>query len=213
MSRFILSPHAQGTEEWLADRLGKATGSNADCVIAKGRGNAESTTRRNYLHGLACERLTGKSAANTYKSRRMEHGTEQEPFARMEYEARTGAMVEEAGFAYLPTIPAGCSVDGFIDDRKGIIECKAPLPAIHLSYMARKDCPPEYVPQITHEFWVTGAEYCDFISYCPDMPEKLQLHVLRISRDEKAVKAYEVELLVFLGEVAALEADLRRRAA
>ena len=206
----ILSEHAQGTDGWRLDRCGKATGSHAAEILSKGK-SGESVGRRNYRFQLACERLTGKVQESGYTNKHMERGNEQEPFARMAYEAATGNMVHEAGFAYLGSLPAGCSVDGFIDD-DGIAEFKCPIPAVHFGYLHAGKVPTDYDAQITHNLYITGRAFCDFASYCEDMPEKLRLFMIRVVRDEEAIKAYEKELLLFLADVAALELDMRERA-
>lgn len=209
--RYILSEHPQGTPEWKACRAGKATGSRAADILAKIK-SGEAAARRNYRVQLVTERLTGAPADDGFVSNDMKWGTEQEPFARMAYELHAGEVVTEAGFTYLPDIQAGCSVDGFIEGG-GILECKCPKSATHISYIQGEKVPSEYEPQILHNLWVTGATFADFVSYDPRMPENLQLFVARYQRDEEKIKAYETELFAFLAEVEALEQDLRKRAA
>lgn len=203
--RFTLSDAPQGSAEWRLARAGKATGSKADCILAGGKG----ITRRKYMVQLVTERLTGVPQEDGFQSKAMQDGTENEPFARMGYEAQTGELVTEAGFAYL-SIPAGCSVDGFIGD-KGILECKCPTPHVHVDYMERMRVPPDYVAQVTHNLWVTGAEFVDFVSYCPLMPEGLDLVIVRADRSEFDIKAHEEAVLRFLAETAQMEQRLRAR--
>lgn len=203
MSRFILSEHAQGTPEWKRDRAGKATGSRASAILATIK-SGEAAERRNYRAQLVVERLTGEPAADGYVSKEMLWGTENEPFARMRYEEATGALVREAGFAYLSAIPAGCSVDGFIDEdgELGLLECKCPLTATHISYLLADKLPPAYEPQITHNLWVTDATFADFVSFDPRLPDYLQLFHVRVTRDEAAIERHEAAVLRFLKEVA-----------
>jgi hypothetical protein len=213
--RYLLSPHEQGTPEWYADRVGKVTGSKADCVKAEGKTKGtEATTRRNYRIQIVTERLTGVSQEEDgYQSRDMLAGKEQEPFGRMKMEAETGLIVEEAGFAYMPDLPIGCSVDGFVDGRRGIVEGKCPKSATHIAYLQANRLPPEYVWQVTHNAYVTDAEFAYFFSYDPRLPENLQLLVVRIERAELPIKEYEAKLMQFLSECDALEQQLRKRAA
>lgn len=212
--RYIISPHAQGTPEWKQDRCGKATGSRASDIRAKIK-SGEAAARRNYRMQIVLERITGQPTPDGFISAEMEWGMAQEPFARMAYESKSGFMVQEAGFAYLPTLPVGCSVDGFIEDgkRKGLAEFKCPLPATHLKYLDGNCLPPEYEPQVLHNMWITDAEFTDFVSFDPRFPEKLQLFHIRVERDEKAIKVYEAECMLFLSECAGMEEQLRRRAA
>lgn len=212
----ILSLHEQGTPEWRADRAGKATGSKAACIFAEGRTKgSEAVTRRDYRAQLVTERLTGIVADDGYVSKEMEWGTLHEPDARTAYEADTGNMVREAGFAYLPDLAAGASVDGFIEDGdgKGVFEAKCPKSAIHITYLQAKRLPPEYVAQCTHEVWITDAAFLDFVSFDPRMPEKLQLLRVRVYRSEFDLKGHEAGVRQFLGEVDLLEEQLRKMAA
>jgi predicted phage-related endonuclease len=216
MSRYQLSTAAQGTDEWRAARAGKATGSRADCILARLKSGGEGAERRNYRVQLVTERLTGQPQEDGFVSKDMQWGTEQEPFARMAYEATTGAIVREAGFAYMPDVPAGCSVDGFIDDDTdglGILELKCPKSATHITYMREAKLPSAYEPQVMHTLWVTGAAFCDFGSFDPRLPEKLQLFTVRVMRNELDIEGYEKSLMKFLAEVDDLETWLRKRAA
>ena len=203
--RFALSPHLQGTDGWRADRAGKVTGSRAECVSAGGKG----ITRRKYMVQLVAERLSGIPQDSGYQSAAMLAGQALEPEARAAYEAETGELVRQAGFAYLPIL-AGCSVDGFVGDA-GIQEIKCPEPHVHVEYLERMRFPPEYVPQGTHNLWVTGAEWIDFVSYCPSMPSGLELVIVRAHRNEFDITAHEEAVLRFLAETEAMELRLRAK--
>lgn len=209
--KYILSSAAQGTDEWRLARLGKATGSRAADIVATIKGG-EAAARRNYRVQLVTERLTGMPAEDAYVSKDMEWGTEQEPYARMAYESKTGLMVQEAGFAYLANIAAGCSVDGFVfrDGNRGFNEIKCPKSATHVNYLQQGVVPSDYLPQITHNMYVTGVDFCDFISFDPRMPENLQLFIKTIWRHEININDYELQLLKFLAEVDELENELRK---
>lgn len=212
MSLYLVSSHPQNTPEWKADRAGKATGSKANCIVAEGRTKGtEAVTRRDYKFQLVAERMNGAPAEDGFVSKEMAWGTEQEPFARMAFEAATGEIVEEAGFLYRPDMPVGCSLDGFTGGRRGIFEAKCPKMATHIEYLLAARVPPEYVAQITHNLWVTGAEYVDFVSFDPRWPDYLQLFHVRAMRNEFDLAGYEAKLMQFLREVDALEAQLRAR--
>jgi putative phage-type endonuclease len=203
MSHYLLSPHEQGTPGWFADRAGRVTGSKAEAVCAQGRGTGEATTRRNYRYQLACERLTGRPVVDDYTNAHMERGREFEAVARAAYEAATGRTVTLAGFAHWPDLPIGCSVDGFVEGGAGIVEIKCPLPAIHVEYLEANRVPPAYVKQVLHNMLVTGATFCDFVSYNKELPAELQLFVYREERAWAAdlLKAYESQLRTFLRDV------------
>jgi hypothetical protein len=215
MIPYILSEHPQGSPEWKADRAGRATGSKASAVQAKGKGGAEAATRADYRVQLSLERLLGEPCDDEFTSRDIQNGIEREPYARMAFEARTGLFVQEAGFAYWEKLMVGCSVDGFSeeDQRRGFAEIKCPKSKTHLEYLTGNRLPPVYRPQVLHNFLVTGCDYADFISFDPKMPEKLQLFVFRIERDEDEIREYEVQLRQFLMEVDATHKQLAMMAA
>ncbi len=210
----IISNHEQGTPEWFADRLGKATGSNASAVTAKGKTKGtEATTRRNYRFQLALERITGKPTEAMYKNSHMERGNELERFARMAHEIETGEMVEEAGFCYQDGTMFGCSVDGFMQGREGIAEYKCPMSAIHYGYMQENKVPNEYKSQVIHNLLTTGAKFCDFVSYCETMPEKLKVFVYRYEPTQSELDEYQDELNQFLVDVEKLTQEIELKAA
>lgn len=214
MSRYLVSAHPQGTPEWKADRCGRVTGSAVSAVFAKIK-TGEAAVRADYRMQLCLERLTGMPADNDFVNAEMRWGTEQEPFNRMAYEIATGLTVTESGFCYLPDLMIGCSVDGFVEDgsRLGIWEGKSPKSKTHLAYLEGGELPALYVPQVDHNLWVTGADFCDFQSYDPRFPEKLQRFCIRVERNEARIAAHEAAVLAFLKEVDELEQHLRLLAA
>lgn len=214
MPNYIICDEPQGTPEWRASRCGRATGSKASAILAKVK-SGEAATRADYRVQLALERLLGEPCDDDFTSRDIQNGIEREPFARMAYETRTGLFVQEAGFAYWEKLMVGCSVDGFTEQGKkeGFVEIKCPKSKTHLEYLTANRLPPVYRPQVLHNFLVTGKEFCDFISFDPKMPEKLQLFVFRVERDEAEIQEYEAELRQFLMEVDATHKQLALMAA
>lgn len=200
--RYSISTHPQGSQEWMNDRCGKATGSRANDILAKIK-TGEAAARRDYKVQLAVERLTGTPTENGFVSKDMQFGIEQEPMARMAYEADTGMIVEESGFMSLYDYAAGCSVDGIVSGG-GILEIKCPKSATHISYILANRIPPAYEPQLIHNLWVTGEPFADFVSFDPRMPPHLQLFKARMERDEVKILAYQEEVLLFLDEVSFL---------
>lgn len=203
MARFTVSAVAQKSPEWFAARAGRLTGSSADAILAKPRkGAEESVQRRDYRLRLACERLTGQSQEeDVHLSADMQRGNACEPQARAAYEIATGHLVLESGFLSLVDAMAGCSLDGHVGDFAGIVEIKCPKTATHLAYVEAGTVPADYLPQITHNLWVSGAQWCDFISYDDRIGEELALFVVRVPRDEAVIAAYVAEAEKFLAEV------------
>lgn len=199
--RFQIIDAEQRSSEWFAARAGRATGSRAADILGKLKSGKESAARRDYRMQLVAERLTGTPQDDGYVNSAMQRGIELEQLARAAYEARTGNIVRTTGFLAMPNHMVGCSLDGDIDDFQGIIEIKVPKTATHLGYIRANQAPTEYLPQITHNLWVSGAAYCDFVSFDDRLPEHLQFFCIRVERDSKALEEYEAELDRFLSEV------------
>ncbi len=191
---------AQRSPEWFQARLGKLTGSRAADMLATIK-NGEAAARRDYRLQLACERLTGQSQENGYVNAEMQRGIDMEPAALSAYEAATGELVEPVGFVAHDTLMAGCSPDGQIGKFAGILEIKVPKSATHLKYLRSQKVPTEYFSQITHNLWITGAQWCDFASFDDRFPEPLRLLCLRVDRADVDLVAYEKAALAFLDEV------------
>ena len=190
----------QGTLEWFEQRRGHLTASRMSDVLAKGK-SGEAVTRAKYRMQLVAERITGL-VAESFTSAAMEWGVEQEKFARIRYEADTGYFVDEAEFCFHPTIKwLGASPDGVISGVSGLIEIKCPNTQTHLGYRLDNKPPAAYINQMQCQMWVTGADWCDFVSYDPRVPEHLQLFVSRLQRDNDLIAKMEIETIKFLGEV------------
>lgn len=191
----------QRSPEWFAARAGRLTGSAAADVFATLKSGGEPASRRDLRTRLVLERLTGKCQEDDYDNADMRRGRDLEPLARAAYEALTGLTVTQTGFLAHDTLPIGCSLDGHVGDYDGIVEIKAPRSAKHLMYLRAGVLPAEHVYQVMHNLFVTGAAWCDWVSYDPSFPPELQLLVVRSSRDAKEMKAYEMAIRLFLTEV------------
>lgn len=206
----ILETADQRTADWYAARIGKATASRFRDATAYLRSGDPAQAQRDYRTELVVERLT-QQPIQRYTTAAMQWGTEQEPAARAAYERVTGIHVEETGFVAHDTLLAGCSPDGLVD-WDGIIEIKCPFnSAVHIETLLR-GMPDEHAAQVQGQMWITGRQWCDFVSYDPRMPTELQLHVQRIQRDEAFIADLERRVSSFLQEVGTQVEALRRLA-
>jgi hypothetical protein len=197
----------QGTAEWFESRRGCATASCFADVMAKGKG----ATRLKYMHKVVAERLMGK-VMESYCNGNMNRGKEQEPYARMAYEAFSGNLVQEIDFIRHPVLSAGCSPDGLVDEDGGA-EIKAALPTVQIERIERGGYPSEHVAQVQGNLWITGRKWWDFVSYSPDLPEGLRLYVYRVRPDIEYISNLEKEVIRFLAEVDEMQQRLLARAA
>jgi putative phage-type endonuclease len=205
----ILETATQRTEDWYAARVGKATASRFRDAIAALKSGAPAQAQRDYCTELVVERLTGQRVQK-FVTAAMQWG-DHEPEARTAYEQRTGTSVEETGFVAHDVLLAGCSPDGLVD-WDGLIEIKCPWnTANHIETLLR-GMPDEHIPQVQGQMWITGRQWCDFVSYDPRMPEPLQLHVQRIQRDPGFIADLEAKVTSFLQQVGTQVEALRRLA-
>lgn len=190
----------QRTDEWRAARLGLLTGSCVGDVFATIK-KGETAARRDLRLRLVCERLTGRSQEDAYVSKDMQRGIDMEASARAAYEAATGSIVRPVGFVRHDDLLAGCSPDGEVKGFAGIVEFKCPKTATHLGYLRSGRVPDDYMPQVTHNLWITGAEWCDFASFDDRLDGPGRLFRVRVRRGDVAMEAHELAVRLFLGEV------------
>jgi len=192
----------QRSEPWFAARRGKLTGSRADAVCApKNKDGSWKAVRQDLLVQLACERLTGQVQEDVYINAAMQRGIDCEPLARDAYERKTGYFVQATGFLEHVEHMAGCSLDGHINDFEGIVELKCPKSTTHLRYLRNGIVPSDYIPQLLHNLWISGAHWADFVSFDDRFPPELQVFIVRVEREEREIAEYERKALAFLSEV------------
>lgn len=197
---FNICHDEQRSADWFAARIGRVTGSRAADVLATIK-SGEAAARRDYRTQLVVERLTLQPQEDGYINAAMQWGIDHEADAFAAYEAQTGQIVRRTGFLQATDRMVGCSLDGDVENFAGILELKCPKSATHLKYLRGGSVPSEHVPQIVHNLWVTGAQWCDFVSFDPRFPQSLQLFVVRVPRDEKQIASYELAVTLFLTEV------------
>lgn len=197
----------QGSPEWFAERLGKVTASRVADVIAKTK-TGPAASRANYMAQLVCERLT-KEPTESFTSKEMQWGTDQEPNARSAYEFRTDATVELVGFVPHPTIgDSGASPDGLVA-ADGLVEIKCPNTATHIETLLGRSVPGKYITQIQWQLACTGRQWCDYVSFDPRMPESMSLFVARVARDPAMIADLEKQVSDFLAELSRKVSDLK----
>ena len=189
----------QGTPEWHQLRLGKVTASRVADILAKTK-TGPSASRQNYLIELALQRTTG-IIQESYSNAAMEWGTQTEPQARVAYEVNTNNFVDQLAFVDHPSIDwFGCSPDGLVSDR-GLLEIKCRHSASHWETIKLDEIPKKYWIQMQAQLACTGREWNDYVSFDPRMPERSQLYIKRVFRDEEFISEMESEIKNFLLEV------------
>jgi hypothetical protein len=192
----------QRSEAWREVRLGRLTSCRAADMLSVGRKKGEeSAGRRNLRMQLALERVTGRCCERSFKSAAMQYGSDTEPAASLAWEALTGHLLQRTGFLLHDELMAGCSLDGHVGNFEGIVEIKCPLPATHWETLHTQKVPSDYLKQITHALWISGAAWCDFLSFSTEFPESLQATIIRVPRESVDIAAYELAARLFLQDV------------
>lgn len=188
----------QGSAEWLALRCGKITGSRFRAVMDLNKRNGQpNAARRALVATLRMELATGEPE-HVEQNEYMAHGSAMEPFARRAYEFARDCACHVPAFIAHPTLPyVGYSPDGLVGE-DGIIEIKSPaLEARHMRTVESQRCPDDYYPQVQGGLWVSGRQWCDFISYFPE----ISVEIVRVERDESFINRLAAECAAVWTEV------------
>jgi exodeoxyribonuclease (lambda-induced) len=205
MNTIIWDTSVQGSEAWLALRArGFITGSRAKDARAKTAKGLPTATYWTYAYDTARQREGGSIIAPGSNAA-MRMGTEQEPIARMLYEARTGELVEEVGFAYTHDGKFGCSADGLVGT-DGAIEVKTMVGSTTLFGAMVDGDISEYRDQCLMAMWLLGRKWVDVVLWAPDLQ---MLRVTRVERDEAEIEAFVADMLAFDQTVEGLRVKLR----
>lgn len=167
----------QRTDDWYNIRKGKMTASNADTIIANGKG------LETYIYNLMAEYYSTAEKEN-YINADMQRGIDLEPEARLEFEFYTDLDVQEVGFIEYNEF-IGVSPDGLIGD-DGLIEIKCPNDSVYFKLLLNDNIKPEYIAQMQMQMYVTDRQYCYFVSYNPNFEKSL--YIKKINRDEEIIE-------------------------
>lgn len=105
-----------------------------------------------------------------------------EEAARARYVVDKDMDVEQVGFCLSDDGRIGCSPDGLMLSKKGMLEIKVPDLKTHVRYLREGVLPNKYKPQVHGSLLVTGCEWCDFMSY--SQSEDLDHLYVRVYPDE-----------------------------
>jgi hypothetical protein len=164
--------------------------------MAKGKGGAESVTRKKYLYQLAGERITGEPAEN-FTNAHMQRGHAMEDEARKLYSFMTDEEPTLVGFVKNGNV--GCSPDSLLGN-VGVLEIKTKQPNVLIEAILRGEFPPEHKAQCQGILWVSEREWCDLFAYWPKMPP----FIWRAERDNGYIANLAGEVARFNDELDAL---------
>jgi len=182
------------------DNPGTLSPSGFKKILTGGRGGEEfGKTARGYAKDVVMRMMGVESPElNTFPIR---WGNENEPFAREVYEIDNVCTVEQPERIFHPEYDfISGEPDGLVGN-DGIIEIKCPNSNNHFDNLISGKQIDKYMPQMQGYLWITGRQWCDFVSYDPRFPEKHQLSVYRIERDDEFILTLEEKCVKFWNEI------------
>ncbi|MDB5822224.1 MAG: exonuclease [Herminiimonas sp.] len=209
----IFHDHDQGSDLWLASRAGVITASRFKDARDRTAKGLPSSKCSGYAAQVALERIAGRPIDRFFETWQMREGKEQEEFARIAYENRTGHLVEEVGFITTDDSIYGYSPDGLIAG-DGLVEIKTVLSGdVALRVCGHQDLS-GYLDQCIGGLWLTGRKWIDLVIWCPALaPVGKQMTIHHIGRDENGIERLEADLVSFKNMVDENEAILRMKEA
>ena len=188
----------QNSEEWFDLRLKKVTSSNFGKIMAN-MGKAFGNPAIEYAQKIANEIVTGERDTRGFKGAYFDDGHEIEPIAKQSYERDNFCTVTNGGFFSKNRL--GDSNDGNVG-KKGCVEIKGVIQNTQWKRLKKGGYDLAYKWQIQGHIWLGNKEWCDFISYCPEMPENKRMYVFRVYRDNEMIKQMKKRISVdFLKEI------------
>ena len=199
----IVLDHDQGSTEWIEARLGIPTASEFSRIITPT--GKLSASRDTYEGELLAEWALGRPVTEFGGNDWTERGKALEPDARACYAFHADCEPQTVGFTLRDEDRmCGASPDALVGEH-GLLELKCPGAGKHLLYLAREELPRAYAAQVQGQIWITGREWCDFMSYYPGLPAL----ILRIAPDDRFQAALDKFMPEFLEELLAGRERLR----
>jgi exodeoxyribonuclease (lambda-induced) len=152
--------------------------------MTNGRGEMFGETAKTYAKELLMARIGIEIETPTTYA--MEWGIEHEPDARKIYANSRNIPVELPGFIQMQW-NVGCTPDGVIRGdgaEHGLLEIKCPQEKAHFNYLLSDEPPKQYWQQMQFQMMVTGAKWCDWMTFNPLFPDNLKAKVIRVARDQ-----------------------------
>ena len=176
----------QGSEAWHDLHRGVPSASKFATIMADGKDGGPSLTRGRLMDQMAAEIISGLRA-ETYSSRAMERGLEQEPALIEHYAFTRGVSVERVGFIRRTIanplgedLVIGCSPDGLVG-ADGLVQTKSLQPDLLIRLVDDGRFPAKHKWQCHGEIWVSGRQWCDLRIGYAGMPIDA---TFRITRDD-----------------------------
>ena len=191
----------QQSPEWFLEHLGLITASKMALV------KSSDTGRKKYMLQLIGERLSGLPKRERWTGgKSTDYGNEYEGQALACHELEQGLSIKRVGFIkFSPDL--GFSPDGLIDD-DGMVEAKSRYPHTQLATILSGQMPPQDRWQVQFSLWGLGLNWCDYVSFCPDIKTSARYWYKKVPRDPVVITTIRNEVTKFLNEMTSIEASL-----
>ena len=160
-------------------------------------------TARSYMMEIIASEVTGRDRAGG-TSAAMEHGKDTESDAFDLYASRAFCDVYKAQMMIIRDTRIAATPDGFVEselDGPGLLEIKCRDSKNHLATWFSKEVPDEHYCQIQGQLWVSGRQWCDFVSFDNYFPPSMWMVQIRVQRDEEFIARMEARVRAFAAEV------------
>ena len=182
--------------DWFKTRQGSFTGSEIYKLMTEPRTKAAkekgelSEGANTYVLEKVWEKLSGRTKGGV-DNFATEWGNENEPKAVLWYEKLTGRKCEETNLLYSKEYPyISGTPDRFVGE-DGMIELKCPFNgANHLKHCFITDSEyfksehNDYYWQMMCYLYLSGRQWCDFVSFDPRIDSDLGMFIYRVERNE-----------------------------
>lgn len=160
----------QGSEEWVAARVGLLTASEMKHIITPATLKAANNDKSwSHLYELLAQRITNYVEPH-YIGDDMLRGMTDEAEAKEIYADQYGD-IQDVGFITNNKwgFTIGFSPDGLVGD-DGLIECKSRRQKFQIQTIIDGEMPSDYLIQVQTGLLVSERKWCDFISYSAGLP-------------------------------------------
>lgn len=192
----------QGSPAWFAARLGIPTASRFDDIVT-----AKTLKLSNSCTKYALELIAGEVLGydvHLASSGFMARGTALEQKAVDYYELQRDCETEQVGLILRDDRRVGCSPDRLVGD-DGLLEIKCPSAAVHLGYLLDNGI--GYRTQVQGQLWLAERDWCDTVSYNPDLPSA----IMREERDDEFIIKLSDAVEQFINYVGDIKEKFVRR--
>lgn len=190
----IIHKMEQRSQAWHDIRKERFTGTKIGALTS-----AKSTAKyQDAIFDVVSEIITGDTP-EMKTTEDMQNGIDTEPMAAKEYESIFDIETEEAGFCTPENEFSewvGISPDRLINS-DGLLEIKCPKAKTHLKYIEANKMPSIYRWQVQSQLWVTGREWCDFMSFVQNMKP----FIIRVYPNSEDFAKIETEVKIAIEKV------------